>query len=144
MAQPQLEHGAAAPKIANRAEHRALPGASLVKDVFPTMLRRIPTVNKIADPAHLSPPLTFADTPVFAIEPPADFEALTAALSAHCAGMMRYERGMPCEGGRKITPRLVLEVRGVRYLEFCTLRSRPPFTPVGNEGSEATQVRNVA
>jgi hypothetical protein len=44
------------------------------------MLKGISTVRIMADLARLSPPLTFADAPVFRIEPPVGFEVLTRAL----------------------------------------------------------------
>ena len=70
-----LEHVASRLNVANAAEHRALSDAWLVKDVFLAMLQHTPTVRTIADLVRLSPPLTFADAPVFAIEPPPGFEA---------------------------------------------------------------------
>jgi DNA polymerase III epsilon subunit-like protein len=79
-----LEHVACRLKIANGAEHRALPDARLVKDVFLELLRRTPTLKTIADLGRLSPPLTFADTPVCAIDPPAGFEALAIAMTERC------------------------------------------------------------
>jgi DNA polymerase III epsilon subunit family exonuclease len=65
-----LENMAARLKIANRAEHRALSDARLVKDIFLAMLKDIPSVNTIADVMRVLQPLTFADAPVCAIEPP--------------------------------------------------------------------------
>jgi DNA polymerase III subunit epsilon len=53
-----LEHVAIRRNVPNGAEHRARSDARLVKDVFLELLRRIPTVNKIADPARLSSPFT--------------------------------------------------------------------------------------
>jgi DNA polymerase III subunit alpha, Gram-positive type len=44
-----LEDVAARLKIANRAEHRALSNACLVRDVFLAMLKDIPTVKTTAD-----------------------------------------------------------------------------------------------
>jgi DNA polymerase-3 subunit epsilon len=115
-----LENVATRLRVANRAEHRALSDARLVKDIFLTMLRRAPTVKKIADLAGLSPPLTFADAPVFAIEPPAGFEVLTTAMAQQCAITIVYERGSQRPGRRKITPRLVMEVQGVAYvMAYC-------------------------
>jgi len=56
----------------------------LVKDVFFDQLRRTPTVKEISDLVRLSPPLTLADSPVYAIEPPKGFEALTTAIAEGC------------------------------------------------------------
>jgi hypothetical protein len=61
-----LEHVAIRLKIANGAEHCALSDARLVKDVFPAMLHRTPTLKKISDLIRLSPLLTFADASVCA------------------------------------------------------------------------------
>jgi DNA polymerase III epsilon subunit-like protein len=71
-----VENVATRLNIANGAERRALSDARLVKDVFLELLRRTPTVKEISDLVRLSPPLAFADALVFAIEPPARFEAL--------------------------------------------------------------------
>jgi hypothetical protein len=43
--------------------------ARVVKNVFLAMLRPTPTVNAIADVICVSQPLTFADAPLYAIEP---------------------------------------------------------------------------
>jgi hypothetical protein len=53
--------------------------------VFLKLLRRKPTLKTVADLVRLSPLLTFADTPVFAIEPPAGCAALATALAERCA-----------------------------------------------------------
>jgi DNA polymerase III epsilon subunit family exonuclease len=111
-----LENVAARLKIANGAEHRALSDARLVKDIFLAMLRRIPTVKTITDLGYLSPPLTFDDGPVLAIEPPVGFEALAVAITQRCPTTIIYERGSQRPEPRKITPRVVLEVNGVAYV----------------------------
>jgi DNA polymerase III epsilon subunit family exonuclease len=111
-----LEHVAIKLKVANKAEHRALSDAYLVKQIFLAMLRRTPTLKTIADLGHLSPPLTFADAPVYAIDPPAGFEALTMAMTEQGAMTIIYERGAQQARPRKITPRLVLQVYGVAYV----------------------------
>jgi predicted DNA-binding transcriptional regulator YafY len=103
-------------KSANRAEHRALSDARLVKDVFLAMLRRTPTLTKISEFMHVSQPLTFADARVCAIEPPSGFEAISTAIAERCTITIIYEHGSPRPGPRKITPRLVLEVQGVVYM----------------------------
>jgi DNA polymerase III epsilon subunit-like protein len=108
-----LEHVASRLKVANRAEHRGLSDARLVKDIFLAMLQHAPTVKTIADLMRVSPPLTFADAPVCAIQPPAGFEALTTALSERCAITIVYEHGWQRPKPRVITPRLALEVHGV-------------------------------
>jgi hypothetical protein len=68
------------------------------------------SVKTDADLVRLSPLLTFADTPVFAIEPPAGFEALATALAERCAAMIVYELGMQRSVPWQITLRLVLKV----------------------------------
>jgi predicted DNA-binding transcriptional regulator YafY len=103
-------------KIANRAEHRALSDARLVKDIFLAMLKDMPTVNTIADVMGVSQPLTFADARVCAIEPPSGFEALSTAIAEQCAITVVYDRGTQRPHPRMITPRLVLEVHGVAYV----------------------------
>jgi DNA polymerase III epsilon subunit-like protein len=72
------------------AEHRALSDARLVKDVFLAMLQRIPTLKKISELMRVSQPLTFADAPVCAIEPPLGFEALTTAITERYAITIIY------------------------------------------------------
>jgi DNA polymerase-3 subunit epsilon len=115
-----LETVAAQLKIGNGAEHRALPDARLVKEVFLTMLQRAGSITTIADLARRSPLLTFSDAPVFAIAPPAAFEPLATAMAERCAMMMVYARGLAPSGPRKITPRLLLEVHGVAYvIAYC-------------------------
>jgi DNA polymerase-3 subunit epsilon len=111
-----LEYVATRLKVAKRAEHRALSDARLVKDIFPAVLQHVPAVRTITDLARFSLPLTFADAPVFAIEPPPGFEALTTALSERCAITIVYEYGWQRPQPRMITPRLVLEVQGVAYV----------------------------
>jgi DNA polymerase III epsilon subunit-like protein len=111
-----LEHMAVRLKIVNRAEHRALADARLVKDVFLAMLRRTPSLTKIPELMRVSQPLTFADAPVFAIQPPAGFEVLSTAIAERCAITIMYEHGWQRSGPRKITPRLVLKVHGVAYV----------------------------
>jgi DNA polymerase III subunit epsilon len=111
-----LEYVATRLKVAKRAEHRALSDARLVKDIFLAVLQHVPAVRTITDLARFSLPLTFADAPVFAIEPPPGFEALTTALSERCAITIVYEYGWQRPQPRMITPRLVLEVQGVAYV----------------------------
>jgi DNA polymerase-3 subunit epsilon len=111
-----LEYVATRLKVAKRAEHRALSDARLVKDIFPAVLQHVPAVRTITDLARFSLLLTFADAPVFAIEPPPGFEALTTALSERCAITIVYEHGWQRPQPRMITPRLVLEVQGVAYV----------------------------
>jgi DNA polymerase III epsilon subunit family exonuclease len=111
-----LENVAIHLNIANRAEHRALSDARLVKDIFLAMLQHFPTVKSIADLVHISPLLTFADAPVFAIEPPVGFEVLATAIAERCAITIIYEQGLQRAVPRKITPHLVMEVHGVVYV----------------------------
>jgi predicted DNA-binding transcriptional regulator YafY len=87
-----------------------------VKDVFLEALRRTPTLKTIADLAHLSPLLTFANAPVCAIEPPPGFEVLTTAITEQCTITIAYEHGWHPPTPRMITPRLVLEGYGVAYV----------------------------
>jgi len=100
-------------KIANTAEHRALSDARLVKQIFLAMLQHAPTLKRISELMRVSQPLTFADAPVSAINPPAGFEALTTALSERCAITIVYEHGWQRSRPRMIMPQLVLEVNGV-------------------------------
>jgi DNA polymerase III epsilon subunit-like protein len=95
MDEPQLGHVATRLNVANGAEHRALSDARLVKDVFLAMLKDILTVKTIADLMRVSPPLTFADAPVCAIESPGGFEALSTAITERCAIAIVYDRGLP-------------------------------------------------
>jgi DNA polymerase III subunit epsilon len=111
-----LEHVASRLNVANGAAHRALSDARLVKDVFLAMLRRTPTLKQIAELARVTQPLRFADAPVFAIDPPAGFEALLTAIAERCTVTMIYEHGWQRPQPRMITPRLVLEVHGVAYV----------------------------
>jgi DNA polymerase-3 subunit epsilon len=111
-----LEHVAIKLNVANKAEHRALSDARAVKDIFLAMLQHALTVKTIADVMRLSPLLIFADAPVFAIQPPPGFEALTTALSQRCAVTIVYEHRWQQPKPRIITPRLVLEAHGVAYV----------------------------
>jgi DNA polymerase III epsilon subunit family exonuclease len=112
----RLESVTARLKITNRAAHRALSDARLVKDIFLAMLNDKLTVKTIADVMRVSQPLTFTDAPVFAIEPPAGFEVLTTAITTQCAITIMYEHGWQRPQPRTITPRVVLEVQGVAYV----------------------------
>jgi DNA polymerase III epsilon subunit family exonuclease len=111
-----LENVATVLSVANRTGHRALPDARLVKDVFRAMLRCRPSIKTMADLVRLSTPLTFADAPVYTIQPPAGFEALAMALAGRCAMMIVYEKGMQRSRPRKITPRSLVEVQGIAYV----------------------------
>jgi DNA polymerase-3 subunit epsilon len=111
-----LEHVASRLKVANRAEHRALSDALLVKEVFLAMLRHTPTVKTIADVMRVSQPLRFADAQVCTVEPPPGFEILTTAIAERCAITIVYEHGWQQAKPRKITPRLVLQGYGVAYV----------------------------
>jgi predicted DNA-binding transcriptional regulator YafY len=88
----------------------------LVKDVFLAMLPRIPTLKKISEFMRVSQPLTFADAPVFAMEPPSGFEALSTAIAERCTITIIYEHEWPRPKPRVITLRLVLEVHSVVYV----------------------------
>jgi DNA polymerase III subunit epsilon len=111
-----LEHVAIRLKVASGAEHRALADARLVKDVFLAMLKGIPTIKRISELMRVSQPLTFANAPVCAIDPPAGFEALAMAMTERCAITIVYEHGWQRPTPRMITPHLVLEVHGVAYV----------------------------
>jgi hypothetical protein len=74
-----LEHVAIKLNVANKAEHRAVSDARAVKDIFWAMLQHAPTVKTIADVMRLSPLLTFADAPVFAIHPKSSWEVRQGA-----------------------------------------------------------------
>jgi DNA polymerase III epsilon subunit family exonuclease len=74
-----LEHVAIKLNVANKAEHRAMSDARAVKDIFLAMLQHAPTVKTIADVMRLSPLLTFADAPVFAIHPKSSWEVRQGA-----------------------------------------------------------------
>jgi DNA polymerase III epsilon subunit len=111
-----LENVAARLKIVNKAAHRALSDARLVKEIFLEMLKSMPTVKKLSELMRVTQPLTFADAPVYAIDPPACFEALTMAMTERRAITIMYEHGWQQPTPRMITPRLVLEVHGVAYV----------------------------
>jgi DNA polymerase III epsilon subunit-like protein len=111
-----LENVAIRLKVANRAEHHALSDARVVKGIFLEMLQHAPIVRTVTDLWRLSPPLTFAHAPVFAIEPPPGFEMLTTAMAERCAITIVYEHRSQRPKPRKITPHLVLEVHGVAYV----------------------------
>jgi hypothetical protein len=111
-----LEHVASRLNVANAAEHRTLPDARLVKDIFLEMLRRTPTVKTIVDLSRLSPMLAFADAPVFTAELPTGFKALATALARHCTMVMVYVRELQGLRPWKITPHIVLQVYGIAYV----------------------------
>jgi hypothetical protein len=50
------------------------------------------TVRIITDLARFSLPITFADGPICAIEPPPAFEVLTTAIAERCAITIVYEQ----------------------------------------------------
>jgi hypothetical protein len=85
-------------------------------NVFLTMLQRTPTLKRISELMRVSQPLTLADTPVCAIDPPAGFEALSTAIAERCAIAIVYEQGWQRPQPRMITPRLVLKFHGVAYV----------------------------
>jgi DNA polymerase-3 subunit epsilon len=93
-----LAHVASRLNVAAGAAHRALSDAYLVKDIFLAMLKDIPTVKTIAALIRVSQPLTFADAPVCAVEPPPGFEVLSTAIAERCAITIVYDRGSPRPG----------------------------------------------
>jgi predicted DNA-binding transcriptional regulator YafY len=111
-----LEHVTSRLNVANGAEPRALADACLVKEVFLAMLKDTPTIKTIADVMRVSQPLTYADAPVCAVEPPPGFEMLTTAIAERCTITIIYEHGGQRPTPRMITPRLVLEVQGVAHV----------------------------
>jgi DNA polymerase III epsilon subunit-like protein len=88
-----IENMAARLKIANEAAHRALGDARLVKEIFLAVLQDAPPIRAITDLRRLSPPLTFADAPVCAIEPSPGFEALAMAIAERYIMMVVYAGG---------------------------------------------------
>jgi WYL domain len=102
--------------VANGAAHRARSDARLIKGVFLTMPQHAPTVRIITDLARFSLPITFADGPVCANEPPPAFEVLTTAIPERCAMTIAYERGSQRTGPRTMMPHVVLEAHGVAYV----------------------------
>jgi hypothetical protein len=60
--------------------------------VFLELLRRTPTVEKIADLVQISPLLAFADSPVCTIELRAGFKVIATALAEQGAITIVYER----------------------------------------------------
>jgi DNA polymerase III subunit epsilon len=112
----RLKHAAVWLNVARGAAHRALADARLVKDTFLAMLQHSPTVRTIADLARFSLPLTFADAPVLAIEPPPGFELLATAIAERSTITIIYNSGWRRPIPRIIMPRLVLEVHGVAYV----------------------------
>ncbi|HEX2278399.1 MAG TPA: exonuclease domain-containing protein [Candidatus Tectomicrobia bacterium] len=111
-----LERVATSLQLTTGSQHRALADARLVKEVFLKVLCGRPMVRTVADLARLSPPLTFADAPVFPIEPPARFAPLAMALAENCALTIVYASGGRGAWVRKITPRLVLQADGLAYV----------------------------
>jgi DNA polymerase III epsilon subunit len=111
-----LENVATRLKVANKAEHRALSDARLVKDIFLATLLHTPTLKKLSELMRVTQPLTFADAQVYTVEPPPGFEILTAAMTEQCAITIVYEHGWQRPQPRTITPRLMLEVHGVAYV----------------------------
>jgi hypothetical protein len=146
-----LERMATQLKVANGVDHRALSDTCLVKDIFPAMLKDIPTLKTIAELGHLSPPLTFAEAPVYAIDQPAGFEALTMSMTERCAIAIVYEHGWQQPTPRMITPRLVLEVQGVAYvIAHCHLSDAEKDLPVGSHpgvlariGDAESEAKNI-
>ena len=111
-----LERVAINLKLTIGAQHRALADARSVKEIFLNIVCNRPTVRTVADLARLSPPLTFADAPVFPITPPARFAPLAMALAEHCALTIEYASGARGAWVRKVTPRLVLQAHGLAYV----------------------------
>ncbi len=111
-----MEHVASRLDVAAGVAHRALSDSRLVKATFLAMPKDIPTVKTIADVTRVSQPLTFADAPVFAIEPPPGFEMLSTAIAERCAIAIVYEQGWQRPQPRMLTPRVILEVNGVAYV----------------------------
>jgi DNA polymerase-3 subunit epsilon len=111
-----LERVATGLKLTTGIQHRALADARLVKEIFLKILAGRPMVRTVADLARLSPPLTFADAPVFPIAPPARLGPLALALAEHCALTIVYASGRGGAWVRKVTPHLVLQAHGLAYV----------------------------
>lgn len=98
------------------------------------MLKGIPTVKTIADLTSVSRPLTFADAQVSAVEPPLGFEVLSTAIAERCAITIVYEQGWQRPTPRMITPRLVLEAKGMAtwWPTVISTNVRRPFGWIGS------------
>jgi len=96
-----LEHVATRLNVVNGAAHRVLVDACLVKEIFLTMLKDIPTVKTIAKLMRVSQPLTFADAPFCAIEPSPGFEVLATAIAERYTITMIDEWGTPLSRPRR-------------------------------------------
>jgi DNA polymerase-3 subunit epsilon len=106
--------------LSENQEHRALSDARLVKGLFLSLLDRADGIDTVSDLAALSAPVGFADAQVTTIEPPKGFEGLTAALDEGRPVEIIYAGGTEGPEPRRVTPRAVIESRGVLYLAgFC-------------------------
>jgi hypothetical protein len=102
--------------IAHTAKHRALSDARLVKATCLAMRKDIPTVKTIDAVTRGSPPRTFTDALVCALEPPPGFAALSTASAERWAIAIVDEHGWQRPQPRMIPPRMRLEVHGVAYV----------------------------
>ena len=97
---PPLGPVASTLNVADGAVHWALWDARLVKDVFLTRLKDIPTGRTISELIRVSHPLTFVNASVCAIDPPAGFEALATAMAERYTITIIYKQGL-----RRAVPR---------------------------------------
>jgi hypothetical protein len=89
--------------------------------------------KRLSELMRVSQPLTCADAPVCAIEPPKGSEVLTTAMTGRCAITIMYERGLQRPTPRQIMPRLVMEVYGASYvIVHCHQDGLTEFRSVGS------------
>jgi DNA polymerase-3 subunit epsilon len=111
--------------VARDQRHRALADARLTKEVFLVLLRSAPAIKTIADLAALVPALTFESMGILRVKPPPGFEELGRAIHAGLSVEIIYEGGTRGYEPRKITPRDLLQSRGITYLTaYCHADAR--------------------
>ena len=106
--------------VAESEDHRALSDARLVMGVFQRIVGHSRRLKTIGDLFRVWPPLSFEDTGVFVLEPPAGYEDLVVAIREEKTVVVIYEGGTRGLVERRITPRALLQSGGRKYLTgYC-------------------------
>ena len=116
----KLETLAVEMQIAEKEDHRALSDARLTKEVFLALLDQAPSIRSTAELDRFAPPLSFFDSQVFEIDPPPGFEDLGRAMEGKYEIVIVYEGGTKGLQPRNITPKLLMNRKGMNYLvAYC-------------------------
>jgi len=112
----RLENVARYLRVAESEDHRGLSDARLAMAVFQKTVGRNKRLKTIEDLFRVLPPMTFADSGAFVLDPPAGFEDLHTAIADERTVVVVYEGGTRVPAERRITPRQLMQTGGRAYM----------------------------